>query len=134
MSKDDQCTLVSTLSNKLLLFDKQSGELLSEYKGHANKIYQIENCMNNISSEIYSGSEDGLELFSFVNFYKNFLIFYSNFKGFIYIWDLVDSKIKQKLKHANEKTVHSLSFHPEENKLISAQEQFVYLWSSAQKE
>ncbi len=112
MSKDDQCTLVSTLSNKLLLFDKQSGELLSEYKGHINKTYQIENCMNNISSEIYSGSED----------------------GFIYIWDLVDSKVKQKLKHANEKTVHSLSFHPEENKLLSAQEQFVYLWSSSNKD
>ena len=111
LSKDDQCTLVSTLSNKLLLFDKQSGELLNEYKGHLNKTYQIENCMNNLSSQIFSGSED----------------------GFVYVWDLVDAKVKQKLMHSNEKTVHSLSYHPEEDRLLSAQEQFVYLWSLTKK-
>ena len=65
LSKDNQCTLVSTLSNKLLLFDKQSGELLNEYQGHSNKTYQIENCMNNLSSEIYSGSEDGFIVIDF---------------------------------------------------------------------
>jgi mitogen-activated protein kinase organizer 1 len=111
LSKDDQCTLVSTLANKILLFDKQSGELLNEYKGHLNKTYQIENCMNNISSEIYSGSED----------------------GYVYVWDLVGAKVKQKLEHANVKTVHSLSFHPEESKLLSVQEQYVYLWNSIEK-
>lgn len=107
LSKDDQCILVSVLANKLLLFDKQSGELLSEYQGHINKTYQIENCMNNDFSEIISGSEDGN----------------------VCIWSLIDSKIKQKLKHTNFTTVHSLSYHPEESKLLTAQEKFVYLWS-----
>ena len=106
LSKDDQCMLVSVLDNRLMLFDKSSGELLSEYKGHVNKSYNVENCMNNTSSQIFSGSED----------------------GFVYVWDLVDSKIKQKLQHGTGKTVHSLSYHPEEKKLLTAQEQFIYLW------
>lgn len=107
MSKDDQCLLISVLDNRLLLLDKQSGELLNEYKGHVNKTYQIESLMNNDCNEIISGSEDGN----------------------VYIWDVVDAKIKQKLKHMNNKTVHSLSQHPDQNKLLSAQEQYVYLWS-----
>jgi mitogen-activated protein kinase organizer 1 len=88
--------------------DKLSGEMLNEYAGHVNRVYQLENCMNNACSQIFSGSED----------------------GHVYMWDLVDAKVKQKLKHLNEKTVHSLSYHPEEDKLLSAQEQFVYLWQA----
>jgi mitogen-activated protein kinase organizer 1 len=106
LSKDDQCILVSVLDNKLLLFDKQTGELLNEYKGHRNKVYNLQNCMNQNCDVIMSGSED----------------------GFVYAWNVLDSKVKFKLKHGNEKTVHSLSYHPEEKKLLSAQEQFIYLW------
>ncbi len=110
LSKDDQCILASVTDSRILLLDKLSGELLNEYKGHLNKTYQIESCMNNSSSEILTGSEDGL----------------------VYVFDVVDGKVKQKLKHGNERTaVHSLSFHPEveEKKLLTAQEQFMYLWS-----
>lgn len=107
LSKDDQCILASVLDNRLMLLDKHSGELLNEYKGHKNRIYQIQSCMNNESSEILSGSED----------------------GHIYVWDVVDSKVKLKLKHSNEKTVHSISYHPEEKKVLSAQENYLYLWS-----
>ncbi len=106
LSKDDQCILVSVLDNRVLLFDKLNGELLNEYTGHKNKLYNLENCMNNKCDMVMSGSED----------------------GYIYAWDVVDAKIKFKLKHGNDKTVHSLSYHPEENKLLSAQEQYVYLW------
>lgn len=106
MSKDDQCILVSVLDNRLFLFDKISGELLSEYKGHSNKNYHIENCMNLGCSEILSGSEDGN----------------------VYCWNVIDSSIKFKLKHGTEKAVHSLSYHPDKKCLLTAQEQYIYLW------
>ena len=106
LSKDGHCNVVSVLANKVLLYDKSNGELLNEYGGHVNKSYQIENCMNNDLNEIISGSED----------------------GFVYIWDLVDAKIKQKLKHSSDRSVHSLNYHPDHDKLITAQEQFIYLW------
>lgn len=107
ISKDDQCVLISILSSRLLLFDKSTGELLNEYTGHVNKNYQLENCFNNATNRIYSGSED----------------------GHVYVWDLIDAKIKQKLKHSNEKAVHSISFHPDASKLLTAQENCAYLWS-----
>ncbi len=109
LSKDDQCILVSVLDSRLMLFDKLTGEMLNEYKGHVNKMYQVECCMNNSSSELLTGSED----------------------GHVYIYDVVEGKIKQRLQHDNTKTVHSLSYHPEleEKKLLSAQEQFLYLWT-----
>lgn len=107
LSKDDQCLLISVLDNRLLLIDKQSGEMLNEYKGHKNQVYQVESCMNNSSSEVISGSED----------------------GFVYIWDVVEGKVKQRLKHMNERTVHSISYNPLEDKMLSVQEQFVYLWN-----
>lgn len=109
LSKDDQCILVSALDSRLMLFDKISGELLSEYKGHMNKHYNLENCMNHGCSEVISGSED----------------------GFVYSWNVIDSKIKFKLKHETNKAVHSLSYHPDEaiKKLMTAQEKFIYLWS-----
>jgi mitogen-activated protein kinase organizer 1 len=107
LSKDDQCLLVSVLDNRILLIDKQSGELLSEYKGHKNQVYQVESCMNNSSSEVISGSED----------------------GYVYIWDVVEAKVKHKLSHSNERTVHSVSFNPLEDKLLSAQEKCIYLWN-----
>lgn len=108
LTKDDQCILVSSLDSRLLFFDKVSGELLSEYKGHVNKDYKIEHCMNQGCSEILSGSED----------------------GFVYSWNVVSSEVEFKLKHGTEKAVHSLSYHPDENKLLSAQEQFIYLWEA----
>jgi len=106
-----QCILVSVLDNRLMLFDKVSGELLSEYCGHVNKVYHIENCMNQGCSEILSGSED----------------------GYVYAWNVVDSSIKYKLKHGSDRPVHSLNFHPDLNRLITAQEQFVYLWEEKGK-
>lgn len=107
VSSDNQCTLVGSIGSHLMLFDKQSAQMLNEFAGHRNVQYNVESCLSNRCDLVYSGSED----------------------GFVYVWDLVDAKVKQKLVHANEKTVHSLSYHPGEDKLLSAQEQFVYLWS-----
>ena len=106
-SGDEQCVLVSVLRSALLLMDRASGEMLNEFSGHVNRTYAIANCMNRESSEVITGSEDGN----------------------VYIYDLVEATCKQKLPHANDKTVHSLSYHPAEARLLSAQEQSVYLWS-----
>jgi mitogen-activated protein kinase organizer 1 len=110
LSRDDQSILVSVLDNRLLLFDKITGQLLNEYKGHQNKCYSIESSMNIKCDEVISGSED----------------------GYIYFWDLVEAKIKFRLKHDLGTTVHSLSYHPGENMLLSAQENNVYFWKQSQ--
>ncbi len=112
LSKDEQGILISILDNRLIFLEKSSGEFLSEYKGHVNKNYHLENCMNLNCSEILSGSED----------------------GYVYVWDVVDSKIKYKLKHGNDKTVHSLNYHPDRKKLLTAQEQYIYLWDGEKAE
>ena len=67
-TKDGQCTLVSSLDNRIRLLDKDTGELLGEYAGHQNSRYRVDSCMNNDDSHVVSGSEDGK----------------------IYFWDLVE--------------------------------------------
>ena len=65
--------------------------------------------MNQGCSEIFSGSEN----------------------GYVYSWNVVSSKVEFMLKHGTEKAVHSLNYHPDENKLLTAQEQFIYLWNAS---
>ena len=48
--------------------------------------------------------------------------------GYVYAWNVVESKFK--LKHVTEKAVHSLNYHPDVNKLVTAQEHFIYLWEA----
>ena len=98
---------MSVLASRIYLFEKSSGEMLNEYTGHFNKIYNLEACMNNTCSLIYSGSED----------------------GFVYEWDLVDARVRNKLKHENYRAVQSIDYHPSQEKLLSAQENYVYYWS-----
>ncbi|XP_046578150.1 WD repeat domain-containing protein 83-like [Haliotis rubra] len=105
-TRDGQCTLASTLDNKLRLLDKDSGELLNEYEGHKNKEYKIDSCLNWKDTHIVSGSED----------------------GFVYIWDLIDAKLLQKLDHSTTRAVHSLSFHPSEACLLTASADKLYVW------
>lgn len=38
LSHDGNCLLASSLDNSVRLFDKATGEMLSEYKGHTNKV------------------------------------------------------------------------------------------------
>lgn len=108
-TKDGQCTLVSCLDNTLRLIDKDCGEVLSEYVGHKNEKYKIESCLSDTDSHIVSGSEDGC----------------------IYIWDLIEGSVKEKLHHDGKKVVHSISFHPSKPTLLTAAEGTVYLWSNS---
>ncbi|KFM67883.1 WD repeat domain-containing protein 83, partial [Stegodyphus mimosarum] len=75
-TKDGQCVLASCLDNALRLVDKDSGEILSEYRGHKNENYRIESCLSNTDSLIISGSEEGC----------------------VYFWDLIEGTIKTKLE------------------------------------
>ncbi|KAK6468873.1 WD repeat domain-containing protein 83 [Huso huso] len=58
-SKDGQCTLSSSLDSTLRLLDKDTGELLGEYKGHKNSRYKLECCLTERDTHVVSCSEDG---------------------------------------------------------------------------
>lgn len=104
-TKDSQCTLVGLQGDAIRLIDNDTGKQLNEFTGHANSDYKLECTMNSKDNYIYSGSED-----------------YS-----VYVWDLISGKIVAKLKH-DYKVVHSLSFHPDKEKLLSASLGCVYVW------
>jgi mitogen-activated protein kinase organizer 1 len=58
-SSEGKCILANTLANKLLLLDKQSGNVLSEYKGHKSEKYKVQCSFNNDDGYVLCGSEDG---------------------------------------------------------------------------
>ncbi|XP_041358017.1 WD repeat domain-containing protein 83-like [Gigantopelta aegis] len=111
-TRDGQCTLISTLDNTLRLMDKDTGELLNEYKGHKNKEYKIDSCLNSKDTHIVSGSED----------------------GFVYIWDLVEGKLATKLDHKTTRATHTLSFHSSETCLLTASADKMFVWKSKHSE
>ncbi|XP_052242554.1 WD repeat domain-containing protein 83-like [Dreissena polymorpha] len=107
-TRDGQCVLVSTLDSSLKLMDKDTGEMLNEYVGHTNTNYRIDSCLNSKDTHILSGSENGS----------------------VYIWDLIEGKVVHHLPHEGQKVVHSLTFHPSENCLITAAGDTMYVWKS----
>ena len=50
---------VSCVANTIELFDKNSGELLSEYSGHTNREYRLDCCLDHTDKFVLSGSENG---------------------------------------------------------------------------
>ena len=50
---------VSCVANTIKLFDKSSGELLSEYSGHTNREYRLDCCLDHTDKFVLSGSENG---------------------------------------------------------------------------
>jgi mitogen-activated protein kinase organizer 1 len=106
-SNDGQCILLSTLENSVMLFDKDSGEMLAEYTGHKNKEFKCDSCLNHKDTHVISGSEDGK----------------------IYCWDLVRAKLTQTLDHGlGGISITSLSHHPKESCLISAAQNKLFIW------
>jgi mitogen-activated protein kinase organizer 1 len=88
-STDTNCILVSTLDDKVRLFDKLTGELLNEYRGHRNNKYKTQAILSRDDSMVLSGSED----FN------------------IYVWDLVEAKIQAVLK-GHSHVVSCLAYSP----------------------
>jgi len=111
LSNDGNCLLISSLDSSIRLFDKQSGELLGDYKGHANKQYKIASSLTNTDAYVVSGSEDAR----------------------IYFWDLVEGKVVHTLS-GHQKVVCGISYHPkpDSNMLVSSsQDGTVRVWGSS---
>eukprot|EP00045_Choanoeca_perplexa_P014573 m.172598 g.172598 ORF g.172598 m.172598 type:complete len:308 (-) comp16722_c0_seq1:2600-3523(-) len=96
-SHDNNCLLVSTLDNHIRLLDKDTGELLGQYKGHVNSDFKVDSCLSYNDAIVASGSEDGA----------------------IHLWDLVDGKQRAVVKE-HPTVVCSLAFHPKKMSLLSA--------------
>ncbi|KAK3091435.1 hypothetical protein FSP39_019863 [Pinctada imbricata] len=105
-TRDGQCVLVSTLDDSIKLMDKDTGEMLNEFTGHKNRSYKIDSCLNSNDTHVISGSENGQ----------------------VYIWDLLEAKVVEKLQHNKMRAVHSLSYHPEDTCLLTACEDKIYMW------
>eukprot|EP01116_Phalansterium_solitarium_P008943 TRINITY_DN22912_c0_g1_i1.p1 TRINITY_DN22912_c0_g1~~TRINITY_DN22912_c0_g1_i1.p1 ORF type:complete len:299 (+),score=93.70 TRINITY_DN22912_c0_g1_i1:64-960(+) len=96
MSHDGNCLLASTLDSHVRLFDKSTGELLNEYKGHKNSDFKIDSAFSHDDAYVLSGSETGI----------------------VSIWDLVDAKVVASLRgHAG--AILSLDYHPKEPAVLS---------------
>jgi mitogen-activated protein kinase organizer 1 len=109
LSHDQQCFLVGTLSSQLMLFDKVNGKLLQTFLDYTNNTYMIENALSNDDQFIYSGSEDGR----------------------LICWNLLTAKQVCSIEHEpnnNRKSVNTLTHHPKEEKILTAQEGNIYMW------
>lgn len=78
------------------LFDRNTGELLNEYKGHLNRQYKVQSRFTYSDEKVVSGSED----------------------GGIFVWDLVESE-KMEVFKSHIMTSCCVDCHPKENTLIS---------------
>lgn len=113
-SHDFQCYLVGTLSNQLMLFDKINGKLLQTFGNYKNNTYMIENSFSNDDQFIYSGSENGC----------------------LVCWNLLTGDQICAIEHEEGnsfKSVNTLTHHPKEDRLLTAQEGNVYMWKKSQK-
>ncbi|CAF1427397.1 unnamed protein product [Rotaria sordida] len=113
ISHDQQCFLVGTLSSQIMLFDKINGKLLQTFVDYTNNTYMIENALSNDDQYIYSGSENGR----------------------LICWNLLTAKQICSIEHEsdNRKSVNTLTHHPKEDKLLTAQEGNIYLWKKQDK-
>ena len=78
-----------------------------EYVGHKNGKYMIECGLSKKDDHVLSGSEDGS----------------------IFIWDLIDANVKEKVTVRKNKVIHSISHHPNDDVLLAACEDKVYLFA-----
>ncbi|XP_049847938.1 WD repeat domain-containing protein 83-like [Schistocerca gregaria] len=107
LSNDGQILLLSTLSNKLMLIDKEEGTLYHEYRGHTNTEFRVDSTFLNNSSFVASGSEN----------------------GDICVWALEDTELLLK-KKAHQKLLMGLAAHPYGKHLLTASEdQTIKLWT-----
>jgi len=112
-TRDGQCVLVSCVGNSVKLFDKSSGELLSEYTGHINREYRLDCTLDHTDKYVLSGSENGQ----------------------VYCWNLVEAGLEAKLDHGpGAGTVHSLAQHPSLAQLVTAYLGRICVWQNKERE
>ncbi|XP_015791163.1 WD repeat domain-containing protein 83 isoform X3 [Tetranychus urticae] len=112
LTKDGQCLLISCGNGVIKLLEKETGEILSEYRGHVNNKYRLESGLINNDSIVVSGSEDAN----------------------LVCWDLIQKKVIQRVYHANHRVVHSLSCHPSKNEILTSAEGSIHLWEFIEPE
>ena len=111
-TRDGQCVLVSCVGETVKLFDKSSGEMLSEYSGHINSQYRLDCCLDHSDKHVLSGSENGQ----------------------VYCWSLVEGGLVAKLDHGPATTVHSLAQHPAKAQLVTAAAGNIAVWQDGELE
>lgn len=112
-TRDGQCVLVSAVGNSVKLFDKSTGELLSEYQGHRSKEYRLDCCLDHSDKFVMSGSE----------------------AGEVVVWSLVEGGLVARLDHGpGAGTVHSLASHPDKPQLLTAHRGCISVWQDREEE
>ena len=91
-SRDKKCILISCLDNTLWLLDKESGEVLCQYKGPKNESFSLDCAVLHDDSVVLSGSEDGA----------------------IYFWDIVDGNLPLHVgvPTKNTSVISAIDAHP----------------------
>lgn len=109
LSRDGQCVLASCLDATCRLLDRDSGELLAEYRGHQNAGVKVECGLTYTDGHVVGGSEDGRVLF----------------------WELVEAEVVAELPAHPGKIVCSLDCHPSEGCMVTAgTDGFVKVWKA----
>ena len=111
LSSDAQCILAGLLESKIALLDRGSGELLAQYKGHANRQFKVESLLTHDDAYVVSGSEDGK----------------------VYFWDLVESEIAESVQvNPSGAAAAALAWHPQGDCLVTAEAKGdVHVWKCA---
>ncbi|KAF0314167.1 WD repeat domain-containing protein 83 [Amphibalanus amphitrite] len=111
LSRDGQCLLVGCMDATVKLLDRETGELLNEFSGHANRQYPLGSCLDAADAHVLSGSEEGA----------------------VHCWELVSGKLATKLTHPRAAVVHSLAFHPSRAALVTAAGGAFFLWDTGEE-
>ena len=88
-TRDGNALLISTLDSTIRLFDKGNGQLLQSYQGHSNQNYRIRSTLAFADAAVIGGSEDGC----------------------LYVWDLLDGTVLEKLRAHGGKIVSSVTWN-----------------------
>ena len=112
LSRDGQCLLVGCMDATVKLLDRETGELLNEFSGHANRQYPLASCLDAADAHVLSGSEDGA----------------------VHCWELVSGRVVARLAHPRAGVVHSLAFHPSRPALVTAAGGAFFLWGTGREE
>lgn len=106
-TKDGQCIVAAFADSTIRLIDNDSGEMLSQYRGHRTDDFQIECGILSNDSQIVSGSAEGCAV----------------------MWDLVEEKEIGRLP-VGSGVVHSLTTHPTKNEIVFANRREFQVWGS----
>lgn len=104
-TSDNHCVLVSSLDSTLRLLDKSSGDLLNDYTGHKNTQYRLQNALSFDDNTVFSGSEVRDE---------------QSQKQSIFVWDLLEQTILQKIPTQHSQPLNALCYHADKHMLLAA--------------